>query len=712
MEEKENNVTAPPGFDMDAFEQMRSKLLNDPRSSLLNMSLGSGRVRKANSKVQVSPLEDADSSEKSKQQKPRKPRVSSICRLVDELPDQIATKLISDNASMQVISVPEPTEKELIRHGYLGKDMNGDYTVELMPMPSARDWAAIVGINTDYEMPVPTVVVDDDRHSDNKLQSLMYESEMRTCLKKLYSDARSSIEETGNNILFLSLGVLRWFETPSSPNAKHAPLFLIPIKLERYQSRGVDRYRVSYTNEDIIPNLTLLEKLRVDFGMALPSMYLEGDEDGTLVNPEKYFEQTIALLKERQDSTVKRWSVKRFATISKLSLGKLLMFRDLDPSRWPTGAEGLLHSHVLQEFFQKKTKKELSSNGGDDAYTLDSVKNLHSNFPMVDDADSSQMSVIIDAAQGENLVVQGPPGTGKSQTITNLIATLLNNDKSVLFVAEKQAALEVVKQRLDKLGLGDFCLDLHSDRAQKTLVLQSIKQRYDKTKEFKESWSAEDYQAKIARIALAQSELREYVLTIGQQWHKSTMTVDQILSRAVRFRLEVDDEGLYEEIKPTNITSETFTKSWLQAIEDKLREFCGLLTSVVKKKPSGTLIHLTHPWEGAHDDVMSRHKDVIRSLQGWTDSLYALSEKLIDSSKDIGLHADVDTWSLDKVNRLVKCWSLVPSQMSEGDAIKFISSLGSFDKNSSREFRKWITEVTFSLCRVLRERLSQASFLN
>ena len=70
--------------------------------------------------------------------------------------------------------------------------------------------------------------------------------------------------------------------------------------------------------------------------------------------------------------------------------------------------------------------------------------------------------------------LQGPPGTGKSQTITNLIATLLARGKSVLFVSEKRAALEVVHRRLGQVGLGAFCLELHSNQASKKQVMAQL----------------------------------------------------------------------------------------------------------------------------------------------------------------------------------------------------------------------------------------------
>ena len=86
------------------------------------------------------------------------------------------------------------------------------------------------------------------------------------------------------------------------------------------------------------------------------------------------------------------------------------------------------------------------------------------------DADSSQIAVIEEGKSGKNMVVEGPPGTGKSQTIVNLISELIANNKTVLFVSEKMAALEVVKNRLDIIGLGEFCLELHSHKSNKKNV--------------------------------------------------------------------------------------------------------------------------------------------------------------------------------------------------------------------------------------------------
>jgi primosomal protein N' len=90
------------------------------------------------------------------------------------------------------------------------------------------------------------------------------------------------------------------------------------------------------------------------------------------------------------------------------------------------------------------------------------------------DADSSQTRAVETVRAGRNLVVQGPPGTGKSQTITNIIAAAVHEGQSVLFVAEKMAALNVVHERLRAAGLDDMCLELHSQAVGKRLVAERL----------------------------------------------------------------------------------------------------------------------------------------------------------------------------------------------------------------------------------------------
>src|SRR5262249_28535176 len=152
------------------------------------------------------------------------------------------------------------------------------------------------------------------------------------------------------------------------------------------------------------------------------------------------------------------------------SFTKLLMYRDLEPASWPEScplAERPLLKALLRDGFT--SSPPLVGEGQRIDAVIDPVHATH-----VIDCDSSQTLVIAEACAGRSLVIQGPPGTGKSQTITNLIASAVHAGKTILFVAEKMAALQVVQRRLAKIGLGDVCLELHSDLTKNTVVLQEI----------------------------------------------------------------------------------------------------------------------------------------------------------------------------------------------------------------------------------------------
>ncbi|MGH9949382.1 MAG: DEAD/DEAH box helicase, partial [Pyrinomonadaceae bacterium] len=125
------------------------------------------------------------------------------------------------------------------------------------------------------------------------------------------------------------------------------------------------------------------------------------------------------------------------------------------------------------------------------------------------DADSSQLRAIATVSQNYDLVLEGPPGTGKSQTITNLIAHALSTGKKVLFVAEKMAALDVVYRRLRDVGLGEFCLELHSTKANKRSVMQELKNALDMSLE-----RVEPSQAATTRLPLVREHLNDYVKAV------------------------------------------------------------------------------------------------------------------------------------------------------------------------------------------------------
>jgi very-short-patch-repair endonuclease len=301
----------------------------------------------------------------------------------------------------------------------------------------------------------------DSRHTDTRLQTTLDSDLLRTRLLQLHYDARSALEEQGFNILYLALGFLKWHEEDRKGRELFSPLILLPAVLTRTSARA--GFRIEYSDEELSTNLSLQKKLQSQFSVALPD--LPDVEDLT---PSAYFEAVRKAVANRDG-----WEVlEDHVVLGIFSFSKFLMYQDLDCENWPKSHP--LESHPLvgrllsQEGFSEEPAFP------DDAH-VDEVTDP-ATLPHVLDADSSQTLAIEEVRKRRNLVIQGPPGTGKSQTIANLIAAAVGDGRTVLFVAEKRAALEVVKRRLDQLQLGDMCLELHSHKARKRLVLEDLGQ--------------------------------------------------------------------------------------------------------------------------------------------------------------------------------------------------------------------------------------------
>jgi len=346
---------------------------------------------------------------------------------VDVALDSVFGRL-RDNEKLSFLPVPEPDIE------------NGE------ELPAAADYALELDWNTSFYL--------DSVEDQNKefLPVLHYQEQLDTVSRKISSAAKTAIEESGTNMLYLIFGFLEWHEADESEQPHLAPLVVVPVTIERSGGKGkAVETIIECSGEDVESNLSLVEKMRRDFGLEIP--HLEDDD-----TPETYFVKFETIL-----SLKKRWSIGRHVTLALLSFGKLLMYRDLDPKTWPASQSIAKHPLVC-ELFEGSRNSNITLA---EEFAIDEPE-LKKDIPhLIRDADSSQHSALVHALRGQNLVIEGPPGTGKSQTITNLIAAALARGKTVLFVAEKLAALEVVRRRLDDAGLGMFCLEVHSHKTKK-----------------------------------------------------------------------------------------------------------------------------------------------------------------------------------------------------------------------------------------------------
>ena len=540
-------------------------------------------------------------------------------RVIDELPNQLVETLLADK-EMRFKAVLEPTEDELIEAGYLQFDEEEQQLVKLKPYPTAKEWAGHLGLETAYEVPVHSSEDDADKHKDTAIQTLLYPYEMEARLKNLLSKAESAIQEMGANILYLGLGFLEWYESTSSDKARIAPLFLVPVRLRKGRLNPKVRtyeYTLKYSGEDIIPNLSLREKLRVDFAMALPEL-----DENTV--PEEYFNAVKQMLEDNHQS---RWKVRRYITLALLNFSKLLMYLDLDPERWPNDANIVEHpvvSHFLSGYTEDAEENESAGDlGFGEEYLIDEIDDVHAKYPLVDDADSSQHSALIDAIDGKNLVIEGPPGTGKSQTITNLIAAAMAQGKKVLFVAEKLAALEVVRRRLDQAKLGEFCLELHSHKSQKRKVLDEINERLRKHGKYREP---KDIEVEIKFYEESKNALKHYVEKINRPWANTGKTLHEIFMAATRYReaLAINPEALH----PEGYDGNNYDAFAQRRNEDQVETYRRVYQAVANQLASDASLQ-DHPWYGVYNSDLQIFdlKRVVSELGSWQTTLATLQKQ-------------------------------------------------------------------------------------
>jgi very-short-patch-repair endonuclease len=354
-----------------------------------------------------------------------------------------------------------------------------------------------------------------------RLQTALDDERLFLQLLKIQLEARTFVEEQGVNTLFLALGFLHWFEADSSTEARQAPLLLVPVSLER--SSALEHFKLVYTGDDLVLNLSLQAKLKTDFGTQLPPLDL--DADLTADDLAQYLAAVANAVRMQE-----RWRVEpEQLVLGFFSFAKLLMFQDLDPQSWPEdkspGQHGVL-SRLLGRGFS-----DLAPGFAEDM-NVDSVV-APGEIHFVKDADSSQTQAILEVRAGSNLVVQGPPGTGKSQTITNVIAELIAQDKTVLFVSEKMAALEVVKRRLDECHLGDAVLELHSQRATKTSVLKELARSLEQGKPLNGKGEQD-----IKNLQAVQASLNAYCEVVAQPVGHSGLPFGDVLGRYMKLKRE------------------------------------------------------------------------------------------------------------------------------------------------------------------------------
>ncbi|WP_316173010.1 DUF4011 domain-containing protein [Bradyrhizobium sp. SZCCHNRI2049] len=475
-----------------------------------------------------------------------------------------------------------------------------EWRVATDPRARARE----LGIDPSYDLPL-SQGVSRRHHADNSLQTLFFPDRLEPKLSSVHSATRALQEDAGLSALYIAVGFLEWYEQDDSADPAYAPLVLLPVNMEKRIASGEYIYSITGRDDDEASNVALREKLK-RFAIDLP----EYDPESGV---EAYLSSVASCLHNRP-----RWKVRRFATMGLFSFARQAMWSDLDSTRWPADARPEAHAllgHVYGDVAGEHTDNVAP------VYDVDQPELERQAPALVIEADASQLSAVIDATAGKNLVVQGPPGTGKSQAITNIIANALWHGKTVLFVSEKMAALKVVKDRLDHIGLGLYCLEVHSAKASKASVLKSIRERMETPRGTSSVKEAEG-----AREALRQARerLTEYAALMNSAAGSTGLSVHQVLWG--------DFTRAAPDPTPPKLTLEFRLHDPLNIDRFKLGELVGTGKALDDWAASmGDAADPAHqPWRGVGNLNLNRfdRAKAVEAVAGWSEALKRLLQNV------------------------------------------------------------------------------------
>lgn len=300
---------------------------------------------------------------------------------------------------------------------------------------------------------------DPDTLRTDEVASIRANGATENSLNNIRLREKRFLRERGVDSLFIAFGTLRWYDVDHSDSELRTPLFLVQVTLEEETNRNADRHDYEITSEDadVQINPALRKLLSAERGI-----HLAPDEAFSLDELETAFAYIDDVI-----SGFDRWRIAPEVILGIFDFSKFGLYADLEENREAIKDDPLVKAingnpDALPEPAATPSAEELD----EQVSPADTYQVL--------DADSSQQEAIEAAKRGVSFVLQGPPGTGKSQTISNIIAEKMAADETVLFVSEKQAALDVVKDRLDDNDLGRFCLEAHGEKASKKQVLEDL----------------------------------------------------------------------------------------------------------------------------------------------------------------------------------------------------------------------------------------------
>lgn len=403
-------------------------------------------------------------------------------------------------------------------------------------------------------------------------------SEISKTLKNLRSKAHLAMDEQGTNILYLVFGFIEWHEKGNrSDSFNKSPLILVPVSLILPSVNA--QYKLKKNDDEIVVNPTLAYLFERNYGIILPEFDAEKD--------------TLESFMEKMEELVNDigWRIVRECSMGLVSFLKISMYKDLIANEKQIKNNSIIRTFVGERNEVNTFNQENILFDHDNCRAMDTYQVL--------DADSSQQDAITLSQKGVSFVMQGPPGTGKSQTIANIIAQALADEKKVLFVSEKMAALDVVYRRLQDVRLSDFCLSLHNHKANKKEIIEQLGANLNlpriKVKD--------EEVAKLTRLDMVREQLKAYVHDI----HQTIMPLEMSLYEVYGAISELED---LPDIEIHLVNIQNFSK-------DQMNRLANLVMNFDKAQNELGSKWYKNPWQGITTSYLepSQKRDLQNKLQ-------------------------------------------------------------------------------------------------
>jgi very-short-patch-repair endonuclease len=490
-------------------------------------------------------------------------------------------------------------------------------------------------------------------------------AELLRALKRLHDNARTTVEERGVTTLHLTFGALRWRDELFGDSV--SPLWMVPCELE---NKGPDApLRLRAVDEEAQINPALEYCLRERHKIRLPE--LVEDPDATSLT--RLLRDVRELVREQH------WDVTDEVWLSTFSFESLVIYRDLKAL-----ADVAVDHQVVATLARAVPAVGASEALGDD---LDSTS-PSSGVPIpVLSTDSSQLAALTVAATGRHVVVHGPPGTGKSQTIANLIADALSNNRKVLFVSAKMAALNVVHGRLKELGLQHFCLEAHSTKAGKQKIIDELRRTLEHEAVSDSSALDRDLQG----LLRVREQLNAYARDLHKKIEPLSTTVHRAHGRLAQLHGTPDVRGPIPWPNPL-----TASREELNGCVEVLEELAA---------NAATFDHrASHPWRGfaieqfgvsEEEAIDAALRDVIQTCDRILAAATQL-ESLMTGAQDLSVREWMSLreplLALSNTPELPKCW--YERSVGELEAIEALFREGSSKKKELDTLDNDLRQVT------------------